>query len=106
MIEKINWMLGMTENMMNISIKNMEKTMVPEMYAMTSAMMGNLNQMKIYGSMDERSLDMMEQMMRNMEMMMLSMDLMNEKQKTVMKHMMGYMVLMQMNMIIGMIEQK
>jgi hypothetical protein len=106
MMEKINWMLGMTENMMNLSVKNMEKTLVPEMYTMTSAMMGNLNHMKMYANIDERSMDMMEHMMRNMEMMMLSMDMMNEKQKTIMKSMMGYMVMMQMNLIMNMMNQK
>jgi hypothetical protein len=106
MIEKMDWMLGMTENMMNISVKNMDKSMMPEMYSMTSAMMGNLNHMKMYGGIDEGHINLMEHMMRNMEMMMQNMDMMNDMQKSVMKSMMGYTVMMQMNLIMDLMDQR
>ena len=106
MKEKMDWMLGMTDNMLNIAEKNKAMPMMDEMYSMTSAMMGNLNHMKMYENIDERHINLMEQMMRNMEMMMQSMDMANDKQKAVMKCMMGYMVMMQMNLIMNVMNQK
>jgi hypothetical protein len=105
MNEKIDWMLGMSENMMNAAVKNMDKPEMKEMYTMTSTMMGNLNHMKMYDNMDHNSLSMMEQMMRNMETMMTSMDMNNDMHKKMMKNMMGYMVMMQMNMLMNMMNK-
>jgi hypothetical protein len=104
MNEKINWMLGMTDNMMGMTLKNMEKPLMPEMYSMTSAMMGNLNQMKVMEGMGMMtgSVDMMEMMMRSMEKMMMSMDMNNDMQRMMMKNMMSYMVMMQMSMVMSM----
>ncbi len=105
MNQKIDWMLGMTDNMMNMTMKNMDKPMMAEMYSMTSAMMGNLNHMKLMG-MESGMMDMMEPMMRNMEKMMSGMDMNNGMQMMMMKEMMSYMVMMQMSTIMQMMSMK
>lgn len=66
MDERINWMLGMTENMMGISMNNMDKMHMPEMYAMTSTLMGNLNHMKMMGMANGMTMGVMEPIMKNM----------------------------------------
>jgi hypothetical protein len=106
MNEKIDWMLGMTENMMSMTVKNMDKPMMKDMYSMTSAIMGNLNYMKMNTGMDMKMIDMMESMMRNMEMTMMNMDVNNDKMRTTMKSMMGYMVMMQLQMIMNTMATK
>jgi hypothetical protein len=98
-MEKINWMLGMTQNMMNIVEKNMHIEMMPELYGMTSAMMGNLNIMKISGMVSMDVVNIMEQMMRGMEQMMMKMDMNSNSDKEMMKNMMSYLVWMQMSAI-------
>lgn len=105
-MEKIDHMLGMTQNMMNITEQHNEMQMMPEMYRMTSVMMGNLNHMKMMHnmnmSMDVSMIDMMESMMRSMEQVMMNMDMNNEMQKKMMMDMMMYMTNMQMSVIMMM----
>ncbi|MBN2458452.1 hypothetical protein JXB31_04960 [Candidatus Woesearchaeota archaeon] len=101
-MERIDWMLGMTDNMMSMTQANMEKPMVKEIYGLVSSMMGNLNLMKMGNMMEMSALNMMEGMMRNMEEMMKGMDMDNHNQKMIMKSMMSYMVMMQMHMITSM----
>lgn len=99
-MERIDWMLGMTENMMNMTVQiGMDKPLMPEMYSMTSAMMGNLHHMKLMPNKDMSMLGMMEQMMRSMEDMMKTMDMEDMQSKMMMKHMMQYMIMMQMHNI-------
>jgi len=98
--EKINGMLGMTQNMMNISEREMGKEMMPEIYSMTSAMMGNLHHMKVSNmTISDHIMMMKENMMRAMENMMMSMDMNNMQHKTMLKMMMSYMVGMQMSIL-------
>ena len=98
--ERINWMLGMTQNMMNISEKEMNKEMMPEIYSMTSAMMGNLNHMKVAKmTLSEHIMMMKENMMRAMENMMQTMDMNSMQHKTMLKMMMQYMIGMQMSIL-------
>jgi hypothetical protein len=107
MNEKLDWMLGMTQNMMNMAEKNMSKMGMTDMYSMTSVMMGNLNHMKLSGDMmGNNVVDMMEKMMRGMEGMMMNMDMGNAMQMTMMKNMMNFMIMMQMSTIMGMMNPK
>ncbi|MFP4567889.1 MAG: hypothetical protein ACLFN8_03010 [Candidatus Woesearchaeota archaeon] len=104
MKQKIDWMLGMTDNMMNITTKHQEKEMMEDMYSLTSAMMGNFHQMKMMMNttthkMTDNMIHMMEQMMRSMEDIMMNMNMEDMQNKKMMKHMMHYMVMMQMSMI-------
>ena len=102
-MEKIDWMLGMSENMMNICQKHMsDNMMMRQMYQMSSSLIGNLNYIKLM--MSNRTdmyfnLDMVENMFRNMEEMMMNMDVHDERQVKMMRSMMGYMVDMQIMMI-------
>jgi hypothetical protein len=99
-MERISWMLGMTQNMMNIAEQNMQMDMMNEMYAMTSVMMGNLNYMNLMSHMlDTTMLDMMEPMMRSLEQMMMNVNMEDKPQKEMIKNMMQYMIWMQMFMI-------
>src|SRR3989344_68249 len=92
MTEKINWMLGMTDNMLGLAEKNKGMPMMDEMYSMISTLMGNLNHMKMMENMDMHMVGMMEKMMMHM-------DPANDMQKGMMKNMMKYMIVMQMNMM-------
>lgn len=104
-MEKINWMLGMTDNMMNMTMKNPNDPMCKEMYMMTSSMMGNLNHMKLIQNKDMIIVSMMETMMRNMESMMMKMNMDNQTEKMMMSSMMKYMIIMQMSYITSMISK-
>lgn len=104
MKQKIDWMLGMTENMMNITQKHVGKDMMDDMYSLTSAMMGNFHQMKIMMNnmthhMTHNMMHMMEQMMRSMEHIMMNMNMDDQQNKSIMKNMMHYTVMMQMSML-------
>lgn len=106
MSEKIDFMLGMVQNMMNISEKNMSNSNMREIYGMTSAMMGNLHYMKMSSSkMSNSSVDSMESMMRSMESMMSSMDSNSKENSMMMKNMMNYMIMMQYSEIMKMMEK-
>jgi hypothetical protein len=105
MNNKIDWMLGMTENMMNLTLKHTDKPMMGEMYSMTSAMMGNLNHMKVM-NFQSGMIDMMEPMMRSMEEFMMHMDVNNDSLRSMMKNMMSFMIMMQMSMIMSSMSQK
>ncbi|MGM5488890.1 MAG: hypothetical protein ACQESG_08135 [Nanobdellota archaeon] len=94
MNEKIDWMLGMTENMLNITEARQEIPMVGDMCNMAGAMKDNLVQLKERG-MDDNKVELMEQMMRAMEEVMIDMDMNDARQKMIMKHMMNYMIMMQ-----------
>ncbi|MFW5746293.1 MAG: hypothetical protein ACOCWQ_01945 [Nanoarchaeota archaeon] len=96
-MEKLDWMLGMTENMMNIADRNRPAS--DQMYAMTSTMMGNLHHMKMMDPVEGTQMDMMESMMRSMEDMMKNMRMDDQMQQSMMHSMMRYMIMMQMNMI-------
>lgn len=98
--EKIDYMVGMTQNMMNIAEKNIENSTMPHMYLLTSIMMGNLNHMKLMENTNEEMTAMMEPMMRGMEHIMVNSDMNNNTQMEVLKNMMGYIIGMQMQSLI------
>ncbi|MFO7711067.1 MAG: hypothetical protein R6V53_04865 [Candidatus Woesearchaeota archaeon] len=96
MNEKIDWMLGMTENMLNITQARQDIPMVDELYNMAGSMKSNLEMLK-ERDMDGQYIDLMEQMMRAMEEVMIDMDMESDRQKMIMRHMMNYMIMMQAN---------
>lgn len=99
-MEKIDWMLGMTENMMNNAEKRPE---MKGMYMLSSSMMGNLNFMKMHMEMlDPAAVGMMESMMRSMESVMMAGNMESEMHRSMMENMMRYMTMMQMDMIMSM----
>lgn len=100
-MEKMNWMVGMTDHMMSMCMQDQQQPLMQEMYNMTSAMMGNLNHMKMLTVLDKFNIDLMEPMMRSLEETMKRMDMHNEQQMSMIKNMMHYMLMMQMHMLMN-----
>ena len=96
MNEKIDWMMGMAENMKNISQSNMDKPMMNEFFDMSMRMQDNLDRMRSMDMPDDM-VDIMEQMMRSMEQVMINMDKDSQDHKMAMKYMMSYMIMVQMS---------
>lgn len=94
MNEKIDWMLGMSQNMLNISEENKDRPMVGELYQLNSVLLQNLERMKEKEGLDN-VIDNMEPIMRALEQVMIHMDMDDENQKTAMRHMLTYMQFLQ-----------
>jgi hypothetical protein len=98
MNEKINWMLGMSENMKNIVSNYQNKPEMGEMMSMINEMKANLHVMQ-HVSVDDMFIDMVEPMMRSMEQIMMYMNYEDPNQIVMMRYMMHYMVMMQRSKI-------
>ena len=96
MDKKIDWMLGMSDNMINISDKNKDKPMMDEISSMAWGMKENLDKLKMQ-DIDDEVMSLMEQMMRNMEEIMMTMNMEDERQRMMIKYMMSYILIMQMS---------
>ena len=98
MNEKIDWMIGMSENMANIAADNQGMSFMDELHNMATNIRDNLDKMR-ERELEDRTVDMMEQLMRSMEQVMINMDKGNDQQNLAMKNMMMYMlVLMEFQM--------
>jgi len=92
MSEKVDWMLGMSQNMINIS----ERQGHEDIRCKSSEIRSNLLHMKL--NIDRHaqdSIDRMEQMMRSTEEVMINMDHSSDQHKKALRSMMNYIIWMQ-----------
>jgi hypothetical protein len=89
MSEKISWMLGMTDNMINISKNNSE-----EMFRKAFDMKSNLYQMRLL-KVNQNKIDALEPVMRNLEVAMVNLDWNNNQHKNSVHTMMDYVLSIQ-----------
>jgi DNA-binding LytR/AlgR family response regulator len=94
MNEKINWMLGMSENMKNITMNYQDRPEMNEVMGMVNEMKANLHVMQ-HVNVDSMFIDIAEPMMRSMEQIMMYMNYDDKNQVVMMRYMMHYMIMMQ-----------